>query len=75
MSVPPHKPWNVILMVVRIDANLLALYQQIVLYFLPTLTTPIFINTMVVFVRLYWFEKRFENIGMNSSHCSSAWSS
>lgn len=27
-------------------------------------TTPIFVNTCVVFVRLYWFEKRFENIGM-----------
>ncbi|KAG0637192.1 cation transport protein-domain-containing protein [Tuber brumale] len=45
-----------------IDANLLKLYQQIVIYFLPMLTTPIFINTLVVFVRLYWFEKRFENI-------------
>ncbi|KAG0133775.1 cation transport protein-domain-containing protein [Tuber indicum] len=45
-----------------IDANLLKLYQQVVIYFLPMLTTPIFINTLVVFVRLYWFEKRFENI-------------
>lgn len=26
------------------------------------LATPIFINTMVVFVRLYWFEKRFQHI-------------
>ena len=26
------------------------------------LATPIFINTFVVFVRLYWFEKRFQNI-------------
>jgi hypothetical protein len=24
--------------------------------------TPIFINTFVVFVRLYWFEKRFQNV-------------
>jgi Trk-type K+ transport system membrane component len=24
--------------------------------------TPIFINTSVVFVRLYWFEKRFQNV-------------
>ncbi|PWW71838.1 hypothetical protein C7212DRAFT_231019 [Tuber magnatum] len=45
-----------------IDVNLLKLYQQVVVYFLPMLTTPIFINTFVVFVRLYWFEKRFENI-------------
>lgn len=26
------------------------------------LCTPIFINTFVVFVRLYWFERRFQNI-------------
>jgi len=26
------------------------------------MTTPIFINTFVVFVRLYWFEKRFQNL-------------
>jgi hypothetical protein len=24
--------------------------------------TPIFINTFVVFIRLYWFEKRFQNV-------------
>lgn len=27
---------------------------------------PIFINTFVVFVRLYWFEKRFQNIVLES---------
>jgi hypothetical protein len=27
---------------------------------------PIFINTSVVFVRLYWFEKRFENVVLES---------
>ena len=26
------------------------------------LCTPIFINTFVVFVRLYWFERRFQNV-------------
>lgn len=26
------------------------------------MTTPIFINTFVVFVRLYWFERRFQNV-------------
>lgn len=26
------------------------------------MATPIFINTLVVFVRLYWFERRFQNI-------------
>ena len=24
--------------------------------------TPIFINTFVVFIRLYWFEKRFQSV-------------
>ena len=31
-------------------------------YFLTMIATPIFINTMVVFVRLYWFERRFQHI-------------
>ena len=26
------------------------------------IATPIFINTIVVFVRLYWFEKRFQHV-------------
>jgi hypothetical protein len=29
---------------------------------IATVCTPIFINTFVVFVRLYWFEKRFQNV-------------
>ena len=28
--------------------------------------TPIFINTFVVFVRLYWFERRFQNIARDA---------
>jgi Trk-type K+ transport system membrane component len=28
--------------------------------------TPIFINTFVVFIRLYWFEKRFQNVVIES---------
>lgn len=47
-----------------VDINTLPLYQQIVIYIIPMVTTPIFVNTFVVFVRLYWFEKRFENIGI-----------
>lgn len=47
-----------------VDGNAIKLYQQVVIYIIPMVTTPIFINTFVVFVRLYWFEKRFENIGM-----------
>ena len=41
-------------------ANLIL--AQVVLYFLAMFCTPIFINTFVVFVRLYWFEKRFQNV-------------
>lgn len=48
-----------------IDTNTLERYQQIFLYIFPMLTTPIFINTCVVYVRLYWFEKRFERIGLS----------
>ena len=36
--------------------------MQVVLYLLAMICTPIFINTFVVFVRLYWFERRFQNV-------------
>jgi potassium uptake Trk family protein len=45
-----------------IDINTLSLYQQIVMMVLTCFCTPIFVHTVVVFVRLYWFEKRFEHI-------------
>ncbi|KAF1835348.1 hypothetical protein BDW02DRAFT_523332 [Decorospora gaudefroyi] len=45
-----------------IDINKLDLYQQITVYFVASLCTPIFIHSSVVVVRLYWFEKRFQNI-------------
>jgi hypothetical protein len=32
------------------------------MYFIAMFCTPIFINTFVVFIRLYWFEKRFQHI-------------
>lgn len=35
---------------------------QVVLYLVPMICTPIFINTFVVFLRLYWFEKRFQHV-------------
>lgn len=35
---------------------------QVVFYFIAMIANPIFINTMVVFVRLYWFEKRFQHV-------------
>ncbi|KAF2111226.1 high affinity potassium transport protein [Lophiotrema nucula] len=45
-----------------IDVNKLNLYQQVVIMLMTCCCTPIFINTFVVFVRLYWFEKRFQNV-------------
>lgn len=45
-----------------VDLNLLHTYQQFGLFFVTMITTPIFINTIVVFVRLFWFEKRFQHI-------------
>lgn len=45
-----------------VDFNLLRTYQQVVLYFISMLTTPIFVHTVVVFIRLYWFEKRFQHV-------------
>ncbi|KAG7194403.1 low affinity potassium transporter [Scheffersomyces spartinae] len=44
------------------DGNLLKLYQQIVVYMIAMVTTPIFIHGSLLFVRLYWFERYFDNI-------------
>jgi Trk-type K+ transport system membrane component len=45
-----------------VDLNSLRLYQQIVLYLITCLCTPIFIHGALVFIRLYWFEKRFQHV-------------
>jgi hypothetical protein len=45
-----------------IDLNQMYLYQQIVLYMITMLCTPIFIHSGLVFIRLYWFEKRFQHV-------------
>lgn len=45
-----------------INLNQLNTWQQIVLYIIPILTNPIAVNSFVVFLRLYWFEKRFQHI-------------
>ncbi|KAL6155117.1 low affinity potassium transporter [Exserohilum turcicum] len=37
-------------------------WVQITLYLMTCMCTPIFIHSSVVVVRLYWFEKRFQNI-------------
>ncbi|KIW68270.1 hypothetical protein PV04_04227 [Phialophora macrospora] len=50
-----------------IDVNTIRFGQQFMLYFLAMLCNPIVINSFVVFVRLYWFEKRFEDIVKNSN--------
>ncbi|KAF4555048.1 putative low-affinity potassium transport protein 1 [Elsinoe fawcettii] len=44
------------------DVNQLQTYQQVAIMLIAAVTNPIFINTVVVFVRLYWFEKRFQGI-------------
>ncbi|AAS53156.2 AFL218Cp [Eremothecium gossypii ATCC 10895] len=45
-----------------IDICDLSLYQQIVLYLVSMFTTPIWIHGMLVFVRLFWFERYFDGI-------------
>ncbi|CAK9436979.1 uncharacterized protein LODBEIA_P14660 [Lodderomyces beijingensis] len=45
-----------------VDLVDLSLYQQITLYLLAWLTTPIFIHGSLLFVRLYYFERHFDNI-------------
>ncbi|KAL2201446.1 cation transport protein-domain-containing protein [Corynascus similis CBS 632.67] len=45
-----------------VDLNLLNTFQQVVFYLWPMMTNPITINSFVVFLRLYWFEKRFQHI-------------
>ncbi|CAG8108367.1 unnamed protein product [Penicillium olsonii] len=45
-----------------VDLNGLRLYQQIFLYLITCLCTPIFIHSALVFIRLYWFEKRFQHV-------------
>ncbi|KAI9685174.1 MAG: low affinity potassium transporter [Bathelium mastoideum] len=45
-----------------IDLNKTTVYQQLVMYFVACVCNPIWIHSFVVFVRLYWFEKRFHDI-------------
>ncbi|KAI1432925.1 cation transport protein-domain-containing protein [Xylaria sp. CBS 124048] len=45
-----------------IDLNLLNTFQQLVIYFCTLLSNPITIHSSVVFLRLYWFEKRFHHV-------------
>ncbi|KAK2743057.1 low affinity potassium transporter [Myotisia sp. PD_48] len=45
-----------------LDLNNLKTYQQLLLYFIPLLGHLGVINTVVVYVRLYWFETKFKEI-------------
>src|SRR4051794_23858894 len=45
-----------------VNVNLLNTFQQVVIYLICMLANPITINSFVVFLRLYWFEKRFQHI-------------
>ncbi|TGZ79481.1 hypothetical protein EX30DRAFT_333334 [Ascodesmis nigricans] len=55
-----------------VDVNTIFTYQQIIIYLIPMVTTPIFVNTIVVMVRLYWFEKRLQHVVALSRHPSKA---
>ncbi|CAI4217843.1 unnamed protein product [Parascedosporium putredinis] len=44
-----------------IDLNQLNTFQQIVMYIFPMVSCPITLHGSVVFLRLYWFEKRLQN--------------
>lgn len=45
-----------------IDINLLHTYQQVGLWFVTMIANPIVIHSFVVFIRLYWFERRFQHV-------------
>ena len=45
-----------------VDVNKIKTGQQVILYFLAMMCNPIAINSSVVFIRLYWFEKRFKDV-------------
>lgn len=49
-----------------VDVNKLKLFQQIVIYVLLLISNPITIHSSVVFMRLYWFEKRFQHIAQEA---------
>ncbi|KAK0389308.1 hypothetical protein NLU13_2883 [Sarocladium strictum] len=44
-----------------VDVNLLNTFQQVVIYIFTMLSSPITLHGSVVFLRLYWFEKRFQH--------------
>ncbi|SPO04532.1 related to TRK-1 potassium transporter TRK-1 [Cephalotrichum gorgonifer] len=51
-----------------VDVNTLNTFQQVVIYVFPMLSSPITMHGSVVFLRLYWFEKRFQNLVKEARH-------
>ncbi|CDK25510.1 unnamed protein product [Kuraishia capsulata CBS 1993] len=49
-----------------IDCNDLTLFQQLATYLIAMITTPIFIHGSLSFLRLYWFEKYFDDIKVSA---------
>ncbi|OAX81976.1 hypothetical protein ACJ72_03679 [Emergomyces africanus] len=45
-----------------VDINLLLTYQQVGLWFVSMITNPIVIHSFLVFIRLFWFERRFQHV-------------
>jgi Trk-type K+ transport system membrane component len=50
-----------------VDVDLLYYGQQFVLYIIAMFCNPIVVHSFVVFIRLYWFEKRFKDIVQNAN--------
>lgn len=49
-----------------VNLNELRLLQQIFVYIFTTLCTPIFIHSSLLCIRLFWFERQFDNIKESS---------
>lgn len=45
-----------------VDVNLLNTFQQIVIMICSMVSNPMAINSFVVFLRLFWFEKKFQDL-------------
>lgn len=45
-----------------VDVNLLHTYQQVWLWIGSMIANPIVVHSFVVYIRLYWFERRFQSV-------------
>lgn len=45
-----------------VDVNLLNTFQQVVIMICAMVSNPMAINSFVVFLRLFWFEKKFQDL-------------